>query len=217
MDKKKVKHGIITAALAAGMITNAASDDPAALLQTADDDDDRHTLVVSAEEQGEYAVYLNEFVELTGMDRVRDWIIHLPLAVRAVVLLPLWAIGEVAFAVASAFSAALATSAGQLLLGFLAQLGILLAVFLVAYKAIFPKTPVKELLSKKKFPWLLAAAAAVTIANTALEQVWDHWGVVRIILMAAVGYITLSLLWTRLCAHLPGPKRERKKLEYSFS
>ena len=217
MDKKKVKHGIITAALAAGMITNAAADDPAALLQTADEDDDRHTLVVSAEEQGDYAVYLNEFVELTGMDKVRDWIIRLPAAVRAVVLLPLWAVGEVAFAVASAFSAALATSAGQLVLGFLLQLGILLGVFLVVYKLIFPKTPVKELLSKKKFPWLLAAAAAVTIANIVLEQVWGHWGIVRIILMAAVGYITLSLLWTRLCAYLPGPKRERKKLEYSFS
>ena len=219
MDKKKVKHGIITAALAAGMITNAAADDPAALLQqTADDaDEERHTLIVSAEERGEYAVYLDELVELTGMDKLRDQIIHLPLAVRAVVLLPLWAIGEVAFAVAGAFSAALAAPAGQLVLGFLAQLGILLAVFLTAYKLIFPKTPVKELFSKRKFPWLLAAAAAVTIANLVLEKVWDHWGIMRIILMAAVGYIVLSILWARLCAHLPGPKRERKKLEYSFS
>ena len=217
MDKKKLKNGVLTAALAAGMITNAAADDAASLLQTPGDDDERHTLVVSSEERGEYAVYLNEFVELSGMDKLRDWIIHLPVAVRAVVLLPLWAIGAVAFAVAGAFSAALATPAGQLVLGFLAQLGILLAVFLLAYKAIFPKTPVKELLSKKKFPWLLAAAAFVTVVNLALEQVWDHWGIVRIILMAAVGYLTLSLLWSRLCAHLPGPKRERRKLEYTFS
>lgn len=217
MDKKKLKNGLLTAALAAGMITNAAADDAASLLQTPEDDDDRYTMVLSTEEKGEYAVYLNEFAELTGMDKVRDWIIHLPVAVRAVVLLPLWAIGEVAFAVAGAFSAALATPAGQLVLGFVAQLGILLGVFLLAYKAIFPKTPVKELFSKKKFPWLLAAAAFVTAANLALEQVWDHWGIVRIILMAAVGYITLTLLWSRLCAHLPGPVRERKKLEYSFS
>lgn len=216
MDRKKLKHGIITATLAAGMITNAAADDPAALLQSPDEAADDHVQVLSAGEMPEYAVYLNELEELTGFDRVRDFVMRLPVAVRAVFLLPLWAVGEVAFAVASAFSAALATPAGTFIAGIVAQLAILVAVFALAAKVISPHTPVREILGRKRFPWLVAGAVAVSAANLALEQVWDDWNVVRIVLMTAVGYLVLAFLWHRVCDFFRAPFRRRKKLEYTY-
>ena len=214
--KKKVKHTVVTAVVAAGMLTNAAVDDPAGLLvQTTDDEDDPHVQVVAGVQLPEYAVYLDELEELKGMDAVRDWILRLPLLVRAVVVLPLWAIGEVGLALLHVITAGLSTTAGQFLLGFLLQLALLAAVFAILYKAIFPKTPVKELFDKKHFPWIIGSAGVLTAVNIALERVWPDWDAVRVFLMLAVGYLTLVLLWKRLCSHLPGPERKRKKLEFT--
>lgn len=213
MDKK-VKTGVVTAVVAAGMLTNAAADDPAELLNPSDTQDDSHISVISSEDMPDYAVYLDELEELHGMDRFRDWILRMPLGVRAAVMLPLWAVGEVGFALLSAASAAFSTVAGKFILGLLLQCAILFAVFAVAYKAVFPKTPIKELLGKKKFPWIWGGALIVTIADLAFRQVWPEWGMLRLILMVAVGFLTLMLLWSRLCSHLPGPERKRKRLDY---
>ncbi|MGM9662229.1 MAG: hypothetical protein ACI3WR_03950 [Oscillospiraceae bacterium] len=214
MDKR-VKRGIVTAAVAAGMLTNAAADDAAELLAP-ELSPDGHILTVSAGEMPDYAVYLDEDEELRGMDRVRAWMLKLPLAVRALVLLPLWAVGEVCFAAAGVLSAGLATAPGQFLLSLAAQLGLLLGVFALTYKLIFPHTPVKELLGKKRFPWLLGAAFAVSVADFALGMTVEQWPLLRLALLAMAGFGVLSLLWTRLCGHLKGPARRRKRLEYTF-
>ncbi|MGM9618551.1 MAG: hypothetical protein ACI3W8_01755 [Oscillospiraceae bacterium] len=215
MDKR-VKQGIVTAAVAAGMLTNAAADDAAELLSGAEPPQDGHVMIVAAGEMPDYAVYLDEDEELWGMDRVRAWMLKLPLAVRALVLLPLWAVGEVCFAAAGVLSAGLATAPGQFLLSLAAQLGLLLGIFALTYKLIFPHTPVRQLLGKTRFPWLLGAAFAVSVADFALSMTVEQWPLLRLALLAMAGFGVLSLLWARLCSHLKGPERRRKRLEYTF-
>lgn len=216
MDKR-MKQGLVSAAVAAGLLVNAASDDPAELLAAPDADGDDHILAVASGELPDYAIYLDEYEELEGMDRFRAWILKQPLALRALVLFPLWAVGEVGFAALSALSAAAATAPGQWLLGLAAQLGILAAVFAVAWKAVFPKTPMKELLSKKRGPWLLLGAAMVWVADLALGLTCEQWPLLRLALMAMTGFAVLSLLWARLCHGLSGPARRRKRLQYTFA
>lgn len=215
MDKR-VKQGIVSAAVAAGLLVNAASDDPAELLTAPDIADDDHTIAVSAGEMPDYTIYLDEDEELRGMDRVRAWIMKQPLAVRALVLFPLWAVGEVGFAAIGALSAALATAPGQLLLGLAAQLGLLAAVFALGWKLISPKTPLRELFTKKHTGWLLLGAAVVTAADFALDLCFEQWELLRLALMAMTGFGVLSLMWARICHGLKGPARRRKKLAYTF-
>ncbi len=213
---KRVKQGVVSAAVAAGMLVNAASDDAAELLAVPDVSDDGHVMVMASAELPDYTVYLDEEEEFKGMDRVRAWILKQPLAVRALVLFPLWAVGEVAFAAVSALSVAAATAPGQLLIGLAAQLGILAAVFALGWKLIFPKTALKELLGKKRFPWLLLGAGLVAAADFAMGLYFEQWELLRLALMAMVGFGVLSLLWARICHGLKGPERRRKKLEYTF-
>ena len=215
MDKR-VKQGVVSAAVAAGMLVNAASDDPAELLAAPDLTDDDHIMVVASAEMPDYTIYLDEEEELRGMDRIRAWILKQSLAVRALVIFPLWAVGEVSFAAVSAISAAAATAPGQLLIGLAVQLGILAAVFALSWKLISPKTPLKELFSKKRFSWLLLGAALVAVADFAMGMYLEQWELLRLALMAMTGFGVLSLLWARICHGLTAPARKRKKLEYTF-
>ena len=214
MDNK-LKGGIVTAALAAGLLVNGAAEDPAALLETPAAAPSSGTVSVSVEDMPDYAVYLEE-ESLRGMDRLRAWLLRLPTAVRALFLLPLWALGEAAKAAFAVLTAGFATPAGQFLLGLLAEAGILLLLFLGVYKLIFPHTPLKELFSKKRLPWLAAGAVGVTLLDLALGLAWKGWPPVRIVLMTAGGFGTLWLLWCRLCGGLKGPERKRRRLEYTF-
>lgn len=216
MDKR-VKQGVVSAALAAGLLVNAASDDPAELLAAPELSDDGHTIAVAAGDMPDYTIYLDEDEELRGMDRIRAWILKQPLALRALVLFPLWAVGELGFAAAGALSAAAATAPGQLLLSFAAQLGLLAAVFALGWKLIFPKTPLRRLLGKQRFPWLLLGAAVVMAADLALRLTVEQWPLLRLAVMAMTGFGVLSLLWARLCHGLKGPERRRKRLEYTFA
>lgn len=215
MDKKW-KRRAMTAAVAAGMLTNAASDDPAELLSAPAAEYDDHIVVMTAADMPDYAVYLDEYEELEGMDRVRAWMLKMPLAVRAAVLLPLWVVGEVGFAVLSALSAAAMTVPGQFLLSLAVQLGILVGIFALTWKLMAPKTPLREIFSNKRFPWLAIGALLVAVADLGLGIVFEHWTLIRMALMAMVGYGVLSLLWARICHGFTAPLRRRKKLQYTF-
>ena len=216
MDKKKVKRSVVTAAVAAGMLTNAASDDPAELLSAPAAAYDDHIVVMTAADMPSYDIYLDEFEELEGMDRVRAWMLKLPLPVRAAVLLPLWAVGEVSFAVISALSAAAVTVPGQFLLSLAVQLGILAGIFGLTWKLMSPKTPLREIFSNKRFPWLVLGAVLVAVADLGLGIAFEHWTLLRIAVMAMVGFGVLSLLWARICHGFTAPLRKRKKLQYTF-
>ena len=216
MEKKKLKRSVVTAAVAAGMLTNAASDDPAELLSAPAIEYDDHIVVMTAAEMPDYAVYLDEFEELEGMDRVRAWMLKLPLPVRATVLLPLWAVGEVSFAAIRALSAAVMTVPGQFLLSLAVQLGILVAVFGLTWKLMSPKTPLRKIFSNKHFPWLALGAGLVAVADVGLGIFFEEWTLLRIAVMAMVGFGVLSLLWARLCHGFTAPLRRRKKLQYTF-
>lgn len=216
MDNKKLKRTVVTAAVAAGMLTNAASDDPADLLAAPAEEYDDHIVVMSAAEMPDYAVYLDEYEELQGMDRIRAWMLRLPLPVRAMVLLPLWAVGEVVFAVLSALSAAAMTVPGQFLLSIAVQLGILAGVFALTWKLMSPKTPLREIFSNKRFPWLALGAGTVAVADLGLGIVVEEWSLLRIGVMAMVGFGVLTLLWARICHGFKAPERKRKKLQYTF-
>ena len=216
MNRKQWKRRAVTAAVAAGMLTNAASDDPAELLSAPAAEYDDHIAVMTSADMPDYAVYLDEYEELEGLDRVRAWMLKLPIAVRAAVLLPLWVVGEVGFAVVNALSAAAMTVPGQFLLSLAVQLGILAGIFALTWKLMSPKTPLREIFSNKRFPWLVFGAAAVAVADLGLGIAFEHWTLLRIALMAMVGFAVLSLLWARICHGFTAPVRRRKKLQYTF-
>lgn len=156
-------------------------------------------------EQGEadYSIHYTETVELSRADQLRAAIIRLPVAIKALILLPLWAIGAIPVAVGTAL---VGLPIWGTLLGFVLQGAVLVGVFCAVYKLLFPQKKVRDLFKKKNLKWLLAGAGGVVAADWVLAQVWTGWNALRVILMVAVGFGVLCLLWHRLCGKFKAPE-----------
>ena len=169
MDKKKTAAAAaLAAAAAAGMVTGALFDSPADLLAEpgavveiqADDDD------AGAPDDEER--------QRTPVQRLRQWVLSLPSAVRMLVGVPLWCLGWVLLTGLSTLwigaSPLLAHVAGWLCLAV-----ILLAVFALTVKAAFPDIPFRRILRPRNVLFLLLTTLVLAAADLALPTVWQGY------------------------------------------
>ena len=135
---------------------------------------------------------------------VRARILALPMAVRLLVVLPLWLLGSGL----SIFASALWTAASPLLGGLLNSLLLLAALFgafLLAVKAIFPDLPLKKILNRRTVPWLLLGGLALSVADRLLLSYVEGYGPVRNLAFAG-GFLLLLA-----SAVLSFARREQKR------
>ncbi len=149
---------------------------------------------------------LPEEVRLSRADALRGWFIGLPLWVKSVFLLPLWALGTVPAALVPALGPVWDALAG---LG--VQLGVMTGLFCLVYKLLFPDRKVRDLFRKKNLKWLFLGAVTVTAADVVLTQLWTDWPVARALVLAVVSFGVLGLLWKRLCGAFRAPEPETVK------
>ena len=209
---KKVAAGAAGVVTAAGLLVNTVVTDPATLLKPADEStvDPSHVCVVDDVEHRRYIVETDEYEPYTLRERICLRIQSLPLPVRALVLLPLWGIGE---ALTVLLSALWNSPVGQFLLHFLLEIALLVGLFALVWKLLFPHVPLRKLFSKKTFPWLIVGALVIAAADALLAYYWEPWKVWRIVLLAVVGFVVLLVLYRRITDKLPLPERRKKKVE----
>ena len=203
---KKVAAGVAATIAAASIATNLLVD--AEELVHSAEYLNSHTRAVAMDDGIEIAITVEEEAEKTRVELLRERIIRLPVAVKAVFLLPLWALGAIPVTLGTAAFGVIAPIWSQIL-GVLLQAGILTGVFTAAYKLLFPKRKVKDLFKKRNFRWLALSAGAVSVANVVLTTAWTGWPLVRAIAMTVVGFGVLCLLWHRL-AHKGKPEEPKK-------
>ena len=212
---KKVAAGVAVTVAVASIATNLAFQPDELLHDHAYLES--HTRYMQMDDQGEYEIEYTEPEELDEKDSLRTWLLKLPVPVKALLLLPLWALGAIPVAVGTGVLSALSPIWAQVA-SFLLQAAVLLGVFCAVYKLIFPDRKLSELFQKKNRRWLLLGALALTGVNFALSVAWPTWSVVRVILLVAAGFGILCLLWHRICGKLKGPVpgivRTKLKLEY---
>ncbi len=140
-----------------------------------------------------------------GMRAVlRQRILQLPLVVRLLVILPLWALGTVIGAAAGAAWPLLSPVLGKIA-GFALMLVLLIGAFVAAAKAVFPDLPVKKLLSRRSLVALVIGAAALSLADAILGTVWAEYEQAKNVVLSAGFFVALS------CAAVPFALREQKR------
>lgn len=140
----------------------------------------------------------------TIFSRIKKKILQLPAAVRALVGVPLWALGWVAIHFLSlAWSNVLSPVLGIVLKWVLIAL-VLLAVFAISMKCAFPKMPLKKILRPRNILYILGGTAVLGIADQVVPLFWKDYPTYRFaailaggfVLLLAVG-IPLGISWTR--------------------
>lgn len=159
------------------------------------------------EESGDtdYSIHYTEQGELSSADRIRAAVIRLPVAVKALILLPLWVLGAVPVALVTALVGSPIVST---VLNFALQGGVLAGVFCLVYKLLFPKKKVRELFKRRNLKWLMAGSGAAVGVNWVLSEIWSGWAFLRVILFLAVGFGILCLLYKRICGKFKAPEPE---------
>ena len=212
--KTAVGVGLATVITAAGIATNLLVT-PEELLRTGESLEASHVEKVSAD-FGEHSLTYTEPGVLSAKDALRARMIQLPLVVKVLLLLPLWAVGAIPVALGTALAGTLSPIGAQIL-SFVAQAGVLIGLFCLVYKLLFPHKSVKTLFKKKNFRWLLLGAAALTGGNLLLGIAWPQWSVWRTVLFVLAGAGVLGLLWYRLCGKLKAPRPADKQTKLLLS
>ena len=212
---KKVAAGVAVTVAVASVATNLAFQPEELLHDHAYLE--AHTRAIQLDELEEAEIEYTEPEELDRTDTVRNRLLKLPVPVKALILLPLWALGAIPVAIGTSLFSAL-SPVWSIIVSFLLQAAILIGVFCAVYKLIFPNRKIRELFTKKNRRWLLLGAVGVTGLNMILGMFWSGWSVVRVILLAVGGFGVLCLLWYRICGKLkgrePGIVHNKLKLEY---
>jgi hypothetical protein len=210
--KRKIAAGTAATVTAASLLVNNVVSDPENLLKPNEQSkaDPSHIATVDTVEHRSYILETDQYEPLTWREQIRIRIQKLPLPVRALIMLPLWGIGEL---INVLLSALIASPVGRFLLMLLLEIGLILGLFALIWKLLFPDIPLKKVFSKKNIPWLIGGALILTAADFLLGYYLKEWKVWRIVLMAVCGIGVLSLIWWRLFHKAPDPVRRKKRVE----
>ncbi|MCR5825673.1 MAG: hypothetical protein K6G54_03820, partial [Oscillospiraceae bacterium] len=142
-------------------------------------------------------------------------VLRLQLAVRLLVVLPLWALGTVLLAAAGAAGALLSPLLSRIALCAL-LLALLAGAFVTAAKTVFPDLPLKKVLRRRNLAALLLGASALTVVDAVLPLLWEEYGQVRGVVLsvgffAALSCVTLSFALREQRRRLSAPPAPAKQ------
>ena len=102
--------------------------------------------------------------------KTRDFVLRLPLAVRACVAVPLWCVSWTLISAASLLWAGVLSPAGAAIAKWIVIALMILAALAVTVKTVFPKTPLKKIFNKRTLLWVLGGSTAFCIADVVLQR-----------------------------------------------
>lgn len=223
LDKMKNKGAAATAATiaAAGVLIGGSFDAPQDILKNDDSALAPPPIVEILESQQaepdtgddgeEEAAGEEEEQKRKGVrERVRSLVLRMPLAVRACVVVPLWALGWGILSLASLLWTGVLSPAGAAVLKWVILALMLLAALTLTVKTVFPKTPLKKILNRYTLLWVLGGTTLLCIADLVLQRVCPDmprlYDLVRLLASSA-------LLMSALIPILKREKRAKEKRE----
>lgn len=165
--KKKAAVGVICAATGAGVLVNGAIDTPNDLLQ-----DDVAAVTIEAQTDNDMTAADDD--ERKGSP-LRRWLLSLPLGVRALVGIPLWALGWGITELFALLGQAALTPLGHTILSWLLTALLAVGVFAATAKTIFPDIPLKKILRPRNILIVVGGVLLLGIIDTVLPLFWKGY------------------------------------------
>lgn len=131
--------------------------------------------------------------------RIKQAVLGLPVAVRLLIVTPLWAIGTAIMTVATVLGRAIAASPiGAFALTAVVGFGVLLGLFTLTAKVIFPDVPLNKILTKGHVMTLLVVALGLAGADAVAPLFWAKYPLVSGAVKLGVGAFVIAVLCNRV-------------------
>lgn len=208
-NKKKIAAAVAATIAASGAAVDASFDDPADLLQQ-DAAVEPHVQYVDLENDQDQPSddEKQKASESSKGGPVRDWILGLPLGVRALFVLPFWFIGHLLIMGGSLLLTGLSPIL-HWLLGLVIIAAVIAGAYTAAVKAIFPDIPIGRILNRQSIKWILIAAGAVWLADLLLGVFWAGYARFKALIL---GLFTLIAIGSVVLWFVRRENRRRRKL-----
>ena len=141
--------------------------------------------------------------------RFRQWVWRLPYGVRALVGVPLWALGWLIITGATALWSGVLSPAFGTILGWIVTAAVLLGALALTGKALFPDLPLKKIVNKRNFLALLLGTLVLAVADNVVPLFWDGYAKIALA-VRAVG--SAGLLGGVTAVFAKRERRRRKRL-----
>ena len=193
----------VLASLAAGMLFNSVTDITPELKQTSIN---QPPIVMDIDEFGNATLddddddATDEKKSNSGVvARIKQAVLSLPIAVRLLIITPLWLVGTAIMTLVSILGRAIAASPiGAFILSAVVGFGILLGLFTVTAKVIFPDVPLSKILTKGHVMTLLVVALGLAGADAVAPLFWAKYPIVSGAVKLGVGALVIGVLCNRV-------------------
>ena len=141
--------------------------------------------------------------------RIKQAVMSLPVAVRLLIVTPLWLIGSAIMTVVSILGRTIVASPlGAFILSTIAGFGILLGLFVVTSKMLFPDVPISKILNKNNLSTLAVIALALAGADAVAPLFWTKYALISGLVKFCVGVLTICICLTEV-------KKIRNSVDFS--
>lgn len=200
-SRRKLKNKIVGAAAGAftavSLAVGALFGAPQEIMQVDNDGDDAESqsTIVSVGKRLEKSA--GETSKPRAGDGLRAFFLSQPAAVRGAVLLPMWCVGKAMLTVLSLLWTALAP-VWQIVLGVLLNALLLVGLFMLVYKLIFPNRSLKNLFKKRNLLALVIGSVTLSVADAVCKAYWPEYAPISIGIKVGVGFVVLVLVCLRV-------------------
>ena len=199
--KKRVAAAVFTAFTSLSLVISSLFSSPEALLEekAALKPEGPAIVQMVSEEDGEDTDEEDEEgeeeTEKDWRTVLRAWFLRLPLVVRALFFLPLWAVGHgIAAGAAALWEPVLSPLLAAALKWVLIAL-VLAGIVVCFVKAIAPGTPIRKILNRKTIPAIAGAAVGLFVIDYTLPFVWKEYTTWRnVVCFILGGMVLMSIL-----------------------
>ena len=211
--KRKVAGGTAAGVMAAGLLVNGLFESPEDLMRRSNASFNQPAIVQTIDMDVDMDDYDDELKKIKGTQTkvgffagVRQWIMNLPTAVKAVFGVPLWAIGWVGMQALTLLFSKILSPAFAVALKWLIGFILLAAVFVLIMKLIFPNAKIKDILKPRNLLPLLIGAVILGLADAFVPIFWAEFAKWRWLILFGGGLLTLGVAALLFAARQNSPK-----------
>ena len=196
--KKKIKLGILAGLTSASVLLAGTFDSPKDVLDGHLDDPEPL--------REEYDQPIDNSLAYHVRTGFRNFIYMIPVRIRAILCIPLWFAGNGVLFLLELIYRGILTPMGNLIVSFLLQNLVLLAVIAAAVKLLFPDLPWSKIFNKKTIITVFIGSLIMSVCDLIMPMIWDRYRLYRTLSKLIIGLIVVVLVMT------PFVKRRLKKI-----